>query len=164
MESGIELVIKPEHTESFEKLFDFIYQGHPEAIRISLELVRLVHVWDDLIDGDETPPAVINAAFSSALFELSSSWLWDEQAIAIARVQYFKWQAANYFEQLDEKPSRRLCAIAYVYRAGFFDLFYYFAYKLYGMAWAEEVAPKIAEWYGESLSDYEHEMWGVKNG
>lgn len=164
MESGIESVIDPEHTASFKGLFGFIYQGDPEAIRVSLELVRMLHVWDDLVDGDETSTSAINAAFSSALFEISGSWLWDEQAMAIARVQYFKWQAANHFEQIEEKPPRRICAISYVYRAGFFDLFYYFAYKLYGMAWAEKIAPTIAEWYGESFSDYEHEMWGVKNG
>jgi len=163
MEGGVTPVIEPEHVESFKQLFDYIYQGDVEATRVSLELIHVLHVWDDIIDNDAVPNEQTNAAFTSALFEISKSWLWDEHAIAIARVQYFKWQAANNIESLPN-PARRVRAIAYVYRAGFFDLFYYFAYKLHGMQWAESVAPTIATWYGESIEQYEHEMWGVNDG
>ncbi|HMA78349.1 MAG TPA: hypothetical protein VKP88_04435 [Candidatus Paceibacterota bacterium] len=158
MESRLEASMKPEFAESFEHLFDFIYQGDAEAIRLSVELLNVIHAWDDIVDGDSVSVDRINAAFAGAMFELSSSWLWDPGAIAVARVQYAKWRASNMIEQ-DEDATPQNKAVAYVYRAGFFDLFYYFAYKLYGMEWVESISPIIARCYGEPVDTYQLEFW-----
>jgi len=158
MDGGLEKSLKPEFIDSFLELFKFIYKDDAEATRVSLELLKVIHVWDDLVDRDSVTTEQINAAFSSALFEISESWLWDAGAVALARVQYAKWRASNAIEQnKDATPENK--AVAYVYRAGFFDLFCYFAYKLYGMEWVDTISPVIAMWYGEPIESYESEFW-----
>jgi len=147
-----------DHRESFTRLFETIYKHDPEAVRVSLELVELVNIWDDLIDGDAVTPAEINAAFLAALCEIGGSYLWDHTAAEIARLQFFKWVASNAIEANPE-ADRTMRVKAFMLRAGFFDLFYHFAYKLHGMGWAEEVAPLIAVWYGETVEDHDREFW-----
>ena len=142
-----------------ETLFNFIYQNDTEAVRVSMELVQMLHVWDDLIDKDvKISNQEINAAFVAALCEISGSWLWDANAAALARVAFLKWQTANYFEANSADENQKL--MSFVFRAGFIDLFYYFAYKMYGMEWVQHVGPAIASWYGEDFAKYEREFWG----
>jgi len=158
MDLSLDTSMDPAFAESFEELFDVIYQGDPEAIRVSKELLNVVHAWDDIVDNDHMGPEQVNAAFAGALFEISGSWLWDDGAIALARVQFAKWRASNIIEQ-DAHATPENKAVAYVYRAGFFELFYYFAYKLYGMKWLETISPVVAKWYGEPVNAYQAEFW-----
>ena len=152
-------VIPEEHEQSFLQLFDYIYKGDHEAIHVSMELVRVAHVWDDLIDGDvEVGPNEINAAFVGVLCEIGGSWLWDRQAAELARVQFFKWMAANKIEATPDATTEQKM-IAYTARAGFYELFYYFAFRLHGVEWAASVAPAIASWYGEPADEYLLEFW-----
>ena len=152
-------VIPKEHEESFLQLFDYIYKGDYEATRVSMELVQIAHVWDDLIDKDvEVSDQEINAAFVGALCEVGGSPLWDRQAAELLRIQFFKWLAANKIEQTPDATTEQKM-VAYAARAGFYELFYYFAFKLHGVEWAASVAPVIASWYGESAEDYMLEFW-----
>lgn len=152
-------VIPVEHEESFYKLFDYIYKNDAEAVHVSMELVQIAHVWDDLIDKDvEVSDKEINAAFVGALCEVGGSPLWDRQAAELLRIQFFKWLAANKIEQTPDATTEQKM-VAYAARAGFYELFYYFAFKLHGVEWAASVAPVIASWYGESAEDYMLEFW-----
>lgn len=152
-------VIPEDQMRVHENLFNYIYQNDVEAVRVSMELVQMLHVWDDLIDKDvEISNQEINAAFVAALCEISGSWLWDANAAALARVAFLKWQTANYFEANTADENQKL--MSFVFRAGFIDLFYYFAYKMYGMEWAQHVGPAIASWYGEDFAKYQQEFWG----
>lgn len=152
-------VIPEDQMRVHENLFNYIYQNDVEAVRVSMELVQMLHVWDDLIDKDvEISNQEINAAFVAALCEVSGSWLWDANAAALARVAFLKWQTANYFEANTADENQKL--MSFVFRAGFIDLFYYFAYKMYGMEWVQHVGPAIASWYGEDFAKYQQEFWG----
>lgn len=152
-------VISEDHANSFLKLFSYIYKDDYEATRVSMELVQIAHVWDDLIDKDvEVGYEEINAAFVGALCEVGGSYLWDRQAAELLRVQFFKWLASNKIEATPDATTEQKM-IAYAARAGFYDLFYYFAFKLHGVEWAASVAPDIASWYGESAEDYMIEFW-----
>ena len=152
-------VIPEDQMRVHENLFNYIYQNDVEAVRVSMELVQMLHVWDDLIDKDvEISNQEINAAFVAALCEISGSWLWDANAAELARVAFLKWQTANYFEANTADENQKL--MSFVFRAGFIDLFYYFAYKMYGMEWVQHVGPAIASWYGEDFAKYQQEFWG----
>ena len=157
--------VSEEQLQTHEEMFAVVYKNDPEAIRVSLELVQMLHVWDDLIDGDR-PVAVaeINAAFMAALCEVSGSSLWDRQAAELCRVAYLKWQSANYFEKQAGRADENQRIMSFVFRAGFVDLFYYFAYKLYGMEWAQSVGPIILSWYGEDFTEYCEEFWERDDG
>jgi hypothetical protein len=156
---GMSAVMPPEHLESYTELFEFIFKGDAEAIRISRALLQLVHVWDDLIDKDKpVSDAAINAAFFAALCEIGGSWLWDQEAAALMRVCYFKWRASTQIESHEAAPNNR--AMAYAARAGVFDLFVHFVYKLHGPIWAESVSETILRWHGDDFDEYCTEFWG----
>lgn len=152
-------VIPEDQLRLHELLFNYIYQNDAEAMRVSMELVQMLHVWDDLVDGDKVVDKnEVHAAFVAAMCEVTGSTLWDAHAAALCRVAFLKWQTANYFENTEADENQRL--MSFVFRAGFVDLFYYFAYKLYGMEWAQNVGPAIVSWYGEGFSEYQNEFWG----
>lgn len=153
-------VIPLEEEDSFYSLFVTIYQNNYEAINVSMCLVKVLHTWDDLIDLDkEVNDENINNAFMDALVEIGTSPLWDKEVAGLFRSVYYKWKAACAVEDNKEAPdeSKRL---AYVARAGFYDIFYHFAYRVGGRKWAEEMSPIILQWYGENYDDYCKEFWG----
>jgi hypothetical protein len=157
---GMSAVMPPEHLDSYTALFDYIYKGDSEAVRVSRELIQLSHVWDDLIDKDNpVSDDAINAAFMAALCEIGGSWLWDQDAAALMRVCYIKWRGATSMETSETQVQPNNMAMAYSARAGFFDLFHHFVYKLHGLRWAEHVSETILRWHGEDFDDYCKEFW-----
>ena len=155
-----EAAVPMQDSINYSLLFEYIYKGDPEAIRVSHELVLLLHVWDDLIDKDrEVSAHEINAAFVAALCGIGGSPLWDEHAAHLMSVYYLKWIGANAIEEAPATIEEK--ATAYVSRAAVFDLFLYFVYKLHGLQWAEEVSELVLRSNGEDFSAYcqEFEFW-----
>ena len=144
--------------KAFNAFFDEIYQGNVEARELSMEILHLVHIWDDLYDRDkDVTNAQVNRAFFSALITLSKNELYQrcnltEHMLGII----FRWKAANFLEentQSDDDLNK-----AYMLRAGIYDLFTIIAFYLHGDQWAEAIAPAVYRFYGEKLDDFKKEV------
>ncbi len=144
--------------EVFEELFNLIYKGHPEAVKLSFDLLQLAHTWDDLVDGDkEVSGDEANTAFVACLFTIPSSPLWGLDMQANLLNVYLRWQDANTLEA-DKNSSDDDLAKAWLLRAGLYDLFVLLAAKLYGLTWAKEIGPIVRKAYGETLSAFTQEI------
>ena len=144
--------------EVFEELFNLIYKGHEEAIRLSFDLLQLAHTWDDLVDGDkEVSGDEANTAFVACMFTIPTSPLWGVDMQANLLNVYLRWQDANSLES-DKASTDDDLAKAWMLRAGLYDLFVLIATKLYGLQWAKEVGPVVRKCYGETLADFIKEI------
>lgn len=140
----------PEHTSSFEGLFENIYKGNKEAIKLSFSLLKCAHAWDDQYDdGLEIQDEVL----FSMLFDIGGSYLWTPEMAIHFKSVYIRWQAANALEQAKEGLDK-----AWYLRASLYDLFVMIAERLYGIEWATTIAPSVYLAYGESLDQFLEEM------
>lgn len=143
---------------NFDPLFKVIYKDDINARELSYALLRVAHTWDDLIDQDKPVSAdKINTAFTDAFFTIQANKLWDASLSANLYNIYLRWQQANSIEANKESTDNDL-AMAWMLRAGMYDLFILIADKLYGRAWAEEVGPHVRSFYGETLIDFIKEI------
>lgn len=83
------------------------FGGNLDAFRMAIMLVRLAHVWDDLIDRDEeVPPTQINDAFASCLVYLPANPFYNRIQTAIGPMWVSvisAYEAANHFEQTKDE-------------------------------------------------------------
>lgn len=150
----MDLNLPKEAVESFEELFDKIYKGDKHAAWLSLAILHILHTWDDLIDRDvPISDNSINSAFLVAMTDVSVSPLWDIEMVNLMRLVYFKWQAANKFEN-DAEATDNTLAKAWMLRASCYDFFVAIANKLYGATWAEKISPIVYSFYGEELKTF----------
>lgn len=144
--------------ESFDKLFNYIYKGDEIATKLSKDLLTLVHTWDDLIDKDKpVEDNEINRAFIIAIFDLGSNPYFTEAIKANFYNVYLRWNDANDIEA-DEKATDNQLAMAWMLRAGLYDLFVLIAGQLYGRQWAEEIGVLVRNYYGEPLEGFIEEV------
>lgn len=144
--------------EVFEELFNLIYKGHEEAIRLSFDLLQLAHTWDDLVDGDkEVSGDEANTAFVACMSTPHRGLVGIVNMQANLLNVYLRWQDANSLES-DKASTDDDLAKAWMLRAGLYDLFLLIATKLYGLQWAKEVGPVVRKCYGETLADFIKEI------
>jgi len=142
---------------NFDPLFEFIYKGNLEANKLSYTILTALHTWDDLIDKDPATPEEINQAFLDCLFFIPESQLWDVTLRANLFNVYLRWQDANTIEANPESTDNDL-AMAWMLRAGVYDIFVLIAAKLYGTAWAQQIGPDVRKFYGETLEQFIQEV------
>lgn len=150
--------MKDDHLESFNLLFNYIYKGNSDAIFISLELLKIAHTWDDIIDGDSYDARDVNKAFVSCIFTIQNSPLWFSCGLNHHVLNCFlRWRDANTIEgdKLSTKSDLLKC---YMLRAGLYDIFVIIAYHLFGDEWAEEIGPKVRKYYGETPNEFLEEF------
>lgn len=148
-----------DHKSAFNDLFKVIYKDDEDAIRISLLLVEVADIWDDLVDRDkDVPSSLIDKAFVSALFELQRYPLWFNAGLQhhVLNV-YLRWRDATAIET-DSNATDDDLNKCYMLRAGLYDIFVVIAYHLFGDDYAREVGPVVRRFYGETLKDYKEEM------
>lgn len=151
-------IIGKEYKESFEKLFIAIYKNNTEAIALSFSLLEIAHVWDDLIDKDrEVSAHDINKAFVAATIDLSINPLWGEDLAFNLLNVYIRWQDANSIE-LDKDSTDNALSMAWMLRAGIYDMFILIAVKLHGLDWGLSISPQVRIYYGEPLTDFIKEI------
>ncbi len=151
-------LIDSKHLESFDSLFDYIYQGNELASALSVKILELLHTWDDLIDKDKpVSNSQINSAFIAATFELQQNVIWQQCMLGhhILNV-YLRWRDATDIET--SNPSDDDLNKCYMLRAGLYDIFVIIAYHLYGDEWAAKIGPIVRRFYGEKLEEYKQEM------
>lgn len=146
--------MKPEHVEAFSQLFETIYQGNADATKLSFDLLNIAHTWDDLIDKDkEITDDAINKAFLDSLYTVQLNPLYGLDIASSVLNCFLRWQDANAIEK-DPRSTHNDLAMAWMLRAGLFDIFVLLATKLYGLSWAKEIGVAVRKAYGEKLNDF----------
>jgi len=146
-----------QNVDKLKEGLDYIYKGNQEALEISMRLLEVASVWDDLVDGDKVEPNKVNSAFVSLGFELQRYQLWHSAGLSHHVLNcYLRWRDATNIE-IGENTDNDLHK-CYMLRAGLYDLFVIIAYYLYGDEWACEIGPTVRRFYGETLEEYMQEM------
>ena len=151
-------IIKDEHREAFNVLFNHIYKEDEKAISLSMRLVEIAHVWDDLVDGDKVSTANINKAFIDSIFTLQAHEYWFPMGLNHQVLNVFlRWQDATTIENDPNKTEQDL-EKTFMLRAGIYDIFSVIAYYLHGNEWALEVGPTIRRFYAETFKTLKEEF------
>jgi hypothetical protein len=151
--------MKEEYINSFNALFDDIYQGNNNAKKLSFDLLKIAHIWDDLIDRDKpVSDEDINEVFLMSIFEIHNNPLWFQCGLNHHVLNVFlRWRDATKIER-DKSSTDNDLDKCYMMRAGIYDIFVVIAYHLHGIKWAAEVGPLVRRFYGEELSSYKEEV------
>lgn len=119
-----------------------------------MDVLEVVHLWDDMVDGDKSIAAAnANAAMRKAMIDLPSNPFWFNNSGILQPILqscYLQWIAANVLEKEQQAGDVEK---AYMLRASVYQLFHIVAALCGGMAWAEQIAPEIYRLYGETVKD-----------
>lgn len=154
-------VMKEDHREALEELFDYIYKGDAEAKRLSFMLFNIAQGWDDLVDGDNVSKKDINSLFIDSIFTVQQSPYWAPMGLShhVLNV-WLRWRDSDTIETgIFTEDDLNKC---YMLRAGLYDLFVIIAYYLHGSDWACEIGPLVRRSYGEKLNVYKEEICQIQ--
>jgi ubiquinone/menaquinone biosynthesis C-methylase UbiE len=135
-------------------------KGNEDAIRLVNHWHKVLHLWDDLIDGDKTITRnQVNDAFTIALVDIPSNPFFQansDQLLPLLSSGITSWHAANVMER---NGCRELIAQAHMHRIQIGAVFIACAQIIGGRDWAVEVGPLMWQLtQGDRLKDYTHEV------
>lgn len=141
----------------YENLSYFL-KGDEWAIRLCLDLFFVAQVWDDLIDKDKkVPDKNIHDAFRLTMVVIPANPFYVKFGTYLRPLilnTILRWQDANVLERGDISKKH----LAFVHRAGIYDIFNLCAYLIGGVDWAETTGPAMRQLYGEKFEDFVEEM------
>lgn len=134
-------------------------QGDVAAIAFCGQLHRILHTWDDIVDGDPTNEPAVNDAFHDALVALPMNPFYAANAYMLAPILsagIAAWEAANVFERRGDREDWNK---AHMLRVHVGAVFVACAEIVGGRAWARRVAPDIYSLVqGDPLEKYIDEL------
>ena len=144
-----------ERETALKENLKYFFKGNLAAVKFCLDLTYIVHLWDDLIDGDkERSPKEISYAFKLALIDLVDNPFYLQNMRELKSVltdAILKWEDANILER---SKSQNDIAMAWMLRAGLLGVFNYCAYIIGGWQWIEKVGVQMRQIYDEKLIDF----------
>jgi hypothetical protein len=149
-------LITSDQRQAFYNAFHRFYKGNESAISLSMMLIDSLHVWDDLIDGDEVSSDNVNRVFRYLIYDIPLNPVYrlipgmPDHLLNV----YLRWRDATEMEA-EEKPDLEK---TYMLRAGLYDIFSLIAYHLCGDDWSQKIGPDIRKLYGETLDDLKGEF------
>ena len=149
-------LITKDQKQSFYNAFHRFYKGNESAISLSMMLLEVCHVWDDIVDGDPVTTDDVNRVFRYLIYDIPINPVYK----AIPSMPdhllniYLKWRDATAMEA-EENPDLEK---TYMLRASLYDMFSMIAFYLYGDEWAKEIGPSVRKLYGETLDDLRREF------
>lgn len=152
---------KPEAQEDGPRLtMREALRGDEDAIAFCDLLYRVLHVWDDIVDGDKPLTASdVNGAFRAALVDLPMNRFFRKHAdtlVPILSAGITAWEVSNVFERSDD---RELWRKAHMLRVHVGAVFVMCAELVGGREWATQVAPSMYDLVqGDTLAQYLDEM------
>ncbi|MAE21990.1 MAG: hypothetical protein CMK92_06115 [Pseudomonas sp.] len=152
--------MKQEHYEIFKENLEFFFCGNTSAIDFAMHFIKMVDVWDDIIDKDSPTNDDINRAFIIALTDFDENVFYAsfrEELKPIILSIILRWLDANKLEEKKEHLEK-----AYMLRAGLYDLFAHIAYLIGGFDWYGQIGEQIRKLYGENYKDYEEEICQIQ--
>lgn len=127
-----------------ETLFRHVCGGNPAAAQFLMDMVEVLHLWDDLIDMDRpVPPEAINDAFRMALVDIPRNPFYQSNfdllnPVLLSAIN--NWHVANILEAGDAEDDLR---IAFISRSSYIDLITQVAYIVGGDEWVRHIGPDI---------------------
>jgi hypothetical protein len=141
-------------------LQDMLYflKGDQWAVQFLVDLLYIIHVWDDLIDKDKKrSDGEINDAFKKCFIDIPSNPFYEKYRYDLRPLilnMILQWEDANTLDHGSDHDKH----MAFMLRAGYFQIVNYCAYLTGGADWARRVGPQARRLYGEDLNDYMKEM------
>ena len=143
----------------FKSHLEYWLSGNTNAIVFCLNMIKTIHVWDDLIDKDnKLTDEEINSAFTFLMVDmpLNPFYVLHQRDLApMMNNIILKWHTANVFEK--EKESGDVDK-AYMLRAELYQLFVLCATLIGGREWGRDMSILIWRFYGESLTELKTEV------
>jgi hypothetical protein len=141
--------------ESVRKI-DYWMKANKDAVIFILELSRIIHLWDDLIDKDNpVTPVDINEAFWSLFFILPKNVFYMQNFSTlnpILMAAELNWRTSNELESTGDEEDHR---IAFIIRSAYADVIQMSALLCGGREWAYSVSPEIRRWtHAEGFKSY----------
>lgn len=137
------------------KLLNFMH-GDEFSTSFLLKIMQVLHVWDDLIDGDIIPTdEEINRVFWLSLIELPLDPFYTQHFAALHPLvvnSIMNWQAANKLESTNNRADKE---ISYILRSSYIDILVMCALIVGGKKWADNVAVEARRWeHTEGFDEY----------
>ncbi len=139
-----------------KKLKEYLL-GNEQAVEFCLMMLKTVHFWDDLADGEKLSPSDISDALIRMTFFIPLNPFYDTfkpQLIPLMVNTILCWQDANILDHGSEHDMH----ISYGLRSAGIQILVYSAFLLGGNEWAKKVGPDIRRLLIEDLNDFVSEM------
>lgn len=148
-----------------QDLFSTVTRGNEHATNFLMDMVGVLHVWDDLIDRDKpVPPEAVNAAFETMLVSIPNNPFYRQNFSALNPVLVCainNWHVANILEQGECEEDLR---IAFISRSSYIDLITQVAYIVGGGDWVREIGPHIRRFaHSEGWDGYQRNLKAEKS-
>jgi len=143
----------------FKENLDYWLIGNTQAVQFCLDMIKAIHLWDDLIDKDtKIEDEDINEVFTFLMVDMPMNpfYVLNQRDIApMMNTIILKWHTANVFEK--EKKVNDVDK-AYVLRAELYQLFVLCATLIGGREWGRDMSVNIWRLYDESVKDLKKEV------
>jgi hypothetical protein len=125
------------------------------AIDWLLTLYDCIQSFDDYADGDVVARPRLNALIWNTLVAMPANSFFHQNAAALLPVlgnAVLKWQASDIAEK-----SNQASAMAYAWRASFYDVVLTVVQLVHGAELAAELSIGVMQMYGETFDEYKKE-------
>ena len=144
---------------TFKENLNYWLMGNSNAIVFCLDMVKAIHLWDDLIDKDnKVGDEDINDVFTFLMVDMPMNPFYAVNQRDIAPMMntiILKWHTANVFEK--EKEVNDVDK-AYMLRAELYQLFVLCATLIGGREWGRDMSVSIWRSYIESVDELKKEV------
>ena len=144
---------------TFKENLNYWLIGNSNAIVFCLDMIKAIHLWDDLIDKDnELKDEEINEVFTFLMVDMPMNPFYAVNQRDIAPMMQniiLKWHTANVFEK--EKEVNDVDK-AYMLRAELYQLFVLCATLIGGRQWGRDMSVSIWRSYIESVDELKKEV------
>ena len=148
-----------EQLPTFKENLNYWLIGNSNAIVFCLDMIKAIHLWDDLIDKDnELKDEEINDVFTFLMVDMPMNPFYAVNQRDIAPMMQniiLKWHTANVFEK--EKEVNDVDK-AYMLRAELYQLFVLCATLIGGHQWGRDMSICIWRSYSESINELKKEV------
>jgi hypothetical protein len=148
-----------EQLPTFKENLNYWLIGNSNAVVFCLDMIKAIHLWDDLIDKDnELKDEEINDVFTFLMVDMPMNPFYAVNQREIAPMMQniiLKWHTANVFEK--EKEVNDVDK-AYMLRAELYQLFVLCATLIGGRQWGRDMSISIWRLYGESVKELKKEV------
>lgn len=128
---------------NMDRLIERALRDNADAIAFVEAILRIVEVWDALIDGDETPcPGEIHQAFIDCLLTLPNNPFYATHRATLEPVlvaSIMSWRIATRAERSDERAREWAFAV----RSNYVDLIIMAAALIGGITWGVEIGLEL---------------------
>lgn len=139
-----------------DTLLAYALKQQPDAIAFCQSIMRVLHLWDDLVDRDKPVTAKdIHLGFWTALIDLPRNRFYvgnfaELNSALMVAIQ--NWHAANAMERTEFNDDLH---IAFILRSSYADLVTLCALMVGGHEWAEYITPILRRrWHAEGFNGY----------